>query len=161
MTTVFVTHDQEEALTISDRVCVMNKGKIVQMGSPEEIYTHPRTEFVARFIGNYNILSTEQLKVFNGKVSITGNQFAIRPESMQLSSLLTNSQAEFLGLEAECEILEATVLGNIMRYVVAVKGLKLTVDALNISGQNGLEVGMIVSLRIPIEECKVLVDGGV
>jgi putative spermidine/putrescine transport system ATP-binding protein len=161
MTTVFVTHDQEEALTISDRVCVMNKGKIVQMGSPEEIYTHPRTEFVARFIGNYNILSTEQLKVFNGRVSITGNQFAIRPESMQLSSLLTNSQAEFLGLEAECEILEATVLGNIMRYVVAVKGLKLTVDALNISGQNGLEVGMIVSLRIPIEECKVLVDGGV
>jgi putative spermidine/putrescine transport system ATP-binding protein len=161
MTTVFVTHDQEEALTISDRVCVMNKGKIVQMGSPEEIYTHPRTEFVARFIGNYNILSTEQLKVFNGKVSITGNQFAIRPESMQLSSLLTNSQAEFLGLEAECEILEATVLGNIMRYVVAVKGLKLTIDALNISGQNGLEVGMIVSLRIPIEECKVLVDGGV
>jgi hypothetical protein len=48
-----------------------------------------------------------------------------------------------------------------MRYVVAVKGLKLTVDALNISGQNGLEVGMIVRLRIPIEECKVLVDGGV
>jgi hypothetical protein len=68
---------------------------------------------------------------------------------------------DFLGFEAECEILEATVLGNIMRYVVAVKGLKLTVDALNISGQNGLEVGMIVSLRIPIEECKVLVDGGV
>jgi hypothetical protein len=58
-------------------------------------------------------------------------------------------------------ISEATVLGNIMRYVVDLQGLKLTVDALNISGQNGLAIGMKVKVRLPIEECKELIDGGV
>ena len=57
MTTVFVTHDQEEALTVSDRVCIMNRGNIVQQGSPEDVYLKPRTEFAARFMGNYNVLS--------------------------------------------------------------------------------------------------------
>jgi putative spermidine/putrescine transport system ATP-binding protein len=161
MTTVFVTHDQEEALTISDRVCVMYKGKIVQMGTPEEIYTNPKTEFVARFIGNYNILAKEQLELLNSNVSLTGKLFAIRPESMLIASLQAEHSADFMGFEAECQICEATVLGNIMRYVVELMGLKLTVDALNITGQNGLALGMTVRIRIPVEECKVLADGGV
>jgi putative spermidine/putrescine transport system ATP-binding protein len=160
MTTVFVTHDQEEALTMSDRVCVMYKGKIVQMGTPEEIYTNPKTEFVARFIGNYNILTMEQLMLLKNDVRLAGKQFAIRPESMLLSSLQAENPVDFMGFEAECEMLEATVLGNIMRYIVDVNGLKLTVDALNSSGQNGLVIGMTAKLRIPAEECKVLVDGG-
>jgi putative spermidine/putrescine transport system ATP-binding protein len=138
----------------------MYKGKIVQMGTPEEIYTHPRTEFVARFIGNYNILSLEQLQLMNGNVTLTGNQFAIRPESIRLYSLQEETREPFQGFDAECQILEATVLGNIIRYVVHLKGLKLTVDALNINGQNGLAPGMTVKLRLPVEECKELVDGG-
>lgn len=161
MTTVFVTHDQEEALTMSDRICVMYKGKIVQMGTPEEIYTHPQTEFVARFIGNYNILSLEELKLWNGNTNLAGKQFAVRPESIQLHALQEEMAEPIQCFEAECVIVEATVLGNIMRYVVDLKGAKLTVDALNISGQNGLACGMTVKLRLPIEECKVLVDGGV
>jgi len=156
MTTVFVTHDQEEALTMSDRICVMYKGKIVQMGTPEEIYTHPKTEFVARFIGNYNILSIEELRLLNGNITILGKQFAIRPESIRLHSLQEETRETIPCYEADCVITEATVLGNIMRYVVEVKGLKLTVDALNISGQYGLVRGMTVKLRLPIEECKVL-----
>lgn len=161
MTTVFVTHDQEEALTMSDRICVMYKGKIVQMGTPEEIYTNPKTEFVARFIGNYNILSLEELKLWNGNVNLTGKQFAVRPESIRLYALQDDYVDSNQCYEAECMITEATVLGNIMRYIVDLKGLKLTVDALNISGQNGLARGMTVKLRLPIEECKVLIDGGV
>ncbi|WP_234919209.1 ABC transporter ATP-binding protein, partial [Aeromonas veronii] len=56
LTTIFVTHDQEEALTMSDRIFLMNKGSIVQSGTPEEIYTRPADAFVAGFIGNYNLL---------------------------------------------------------------------------------------------------------
>jgi putative spermidine/putrescine transport system ATP-binding protein len=161
MTTLFVTHDQEEALTISDRVCVMYKGQIVQMGTPEEIYTHPKTEFVARFIGNYNILGLEQLQLLNGNVNLTGKQYAIRPESIRLYSLLEETLEPFEGFEAECQIVEAAVLGNIMRYVVHLKGLKLTVDALNTNGRNGMALGMTVKLRLSAEECKELIDGGV
>jgi putative spermidine/putrescine transport system ATP-binding protein len=156
MTTVFVTHDQEEALTMSDRICVMYKGKIVQMGTPEEIYTNPKTEFVARFIGNYNILSLDELRLWNGNINLAGKQFAVRPESIRLQALQEETVESIPCFEAECVITEATVLGNIMRYVVDLKGLKLTVDALNISGQNGLARGMTVKLRLPIEECKVL-----
>ena len=61
MTTIFVTHDQEEALTLSDRICVMNEGRIEQVGTPEEVYARPLTTFVARFIGNYNVLSAAQM----------------------------------------------------------------------------------------------------
>ena len=60
LTTLFVTHDQEEALTLSDRIFLMNKGSIVQSGTPEQIYTRPASEFVAGFIGNYNLLGAEQ-----------------------------------------------------------------------------------------------------
>ncbi|MDO9085128.1 MAG: ABC transporter ATP-binding protein [Anaerolineaceae bacterium] len=62
ITSIFVTHDQEEALTISDRIAVMNKGKIIQIGTPEEIYNHPNSEFVADFIGKSNILNGEYKK---------------------------------------------------------------------------------------------------
>ena len=58
-TFIFVTHDQEEALTLSDRVAVMNKGRIEQVGTPQEIYEYPKTEFVARFIGSINVLGGE------------------------------------------------------------------------------------------------------
>jgi len=59
ITFIFVTHDQEEALTMSDRVAVMSKGKILQIGSPREIYDHPAERFVADFIGDTNFLAAE------------------------------------------------------------------------------------------------------
>ena len=61
MTMILVTHDQEEAMSVSDRIFVMNNGKIAQEGTPSEIYTQPKTEFVANFIGRYNVFSKEQL----------------------------------------------------------------------------------------------------
>ena len=69
MTTIFVTHDQEEAMTMSDKIIVMNKGYIAQIGGPEEIYKHPANEFVARFIGNYNVYNKiEGKKLLNIKL---------------------------------------------------------------------------------------------
>ena len=63
ITFIFVTHDQEEALTMSDRIAVMNEGRILQIGSPQEIYNHPTNRFVANFIGESNFLTAELLDI--------------------------------------------------------------------------------------------------
>jgi len=68
---VFVTHDQEEALTMSDRIVVMNGGRIVQIGTPSEVYNHPRSEFVARFVGESNIFTGVLEAAGDGLVSLT------------------------------------------------------------------------------------------
>jgi putative spermidine/putrescine transport system ATP-binding protein len=73
MTFLYVTHDQEEALTMSDHVAVFNEGKIEQIGSPNEVYEHPATEFVAGFVGTSNILERG------------GKRFSIRPERIELN----------------------------------------------------------------------------
>ncbi|HEY4893059.1 MAG TPA: ABC transporter ATP-binding protein, partial [Reyranella sp.] len=70
-TTVYVTHDQSEAMTTADLIAVMNHGKIEQLGPPEEIYGHPRSEFVARFIGGANILRGSALD--EARVSVAGS----------------------------------------------------------------------------------------
>lgn len=161
MTTIFVTHDQEEALTISDRVCVMHQGQIVQIGTPEEIYTNPRNEFVARFIGNYNVLSAEQLGRFAGSVERKGGIFAIRPEAISLSSYDSDQRrGENEGLEAAGRIEEVIVLGNVLRFNVQVRDLSLTVDTLNGNERASLESGTEVKVWIPREACKLLDDGG-
>ena len=66
---VYVTHDQVEAMTLADRIVIMNKGKIEQFGSPEDIYNNPRNIFVAEFIGNpkMNILKIEKKDIINKK----------------------------------------------------------------------------------------------
>jgi putative spermidine/putrescine transport system ATP-binding protein len=72
MTFVYVTHDQEEALTMSDRIAVFNEGSIEQSGTPAEMYEHPRTEFVAGFIGTSNVLARN------------GRKFTVRPEKIRV-----------------------------------------------------------------------------
>lgn len=73
-TFVFVTHDQEEALTLSDRIAVMNGGVVEQVGTPQEIYEYPRTLFVARFIGSINSIDAEVRETRADVVTLTGNQ---------------------------------------------------------------------------------------
>ena len=73
MTFLYVTHDQEEALTMSDHVAVFNEGRIEQVGAPEEIYERPATEFVAGFVGTSNILERD------------GRRFSVRPERIALN----------------------------------------------------------------------------
>jgi putative spermidine/putrescine transport system ATP-binding protein len=72
ITFVYVTHDQEEALTMSDRLAVFNEGRIEQLGTPEEVYEHPATEFVAGFVGISNVLERG------------GRRFTVRPEKIQM-----------------------------------------------------------------------------
>ena len=114
MTFVYVTHDQEEALTMSDRIAVFNAGRIEQIGSPADVYEHPATEFVAGFIGTSNVIRRD------------GRIFTVRPEKIRLLS------AE--GTEGEPGTIRAAVyLGPITRYVVRLeRGGELSVIQQNL-----------------------------
>ena len=77
MTFVFVTHDQGEALSMADRVAVFNQGRIVQVGSPDEIYERPRTRFVADFVGGSNVIEPEAAEWFG----LPAGLYSLRPET--------------------------------------------------------------------------------
>ncbi len=74
ITTVYVTHDQEEALSLSDRVVVMSEGRIEQIGTPFEIYNFPRTSFVAKFVGTLNVLSARVVDAAAGRLEVNGQE---------------------------------------------------------------------------------------
>ena len=96
ITFVFVTHDQGEALSMADRVAVFNDGKIMQVGTPEDIYRRPRTRFVADFVGSSNVLSPEITQLLGG----LGNWASLRPEDIRLVAKgvpATVISASFLG----------------------------------------------------------------
>ncbi|WP_377274548.1 ABC transporter ATP-binding protein [Rhizobium sp. R86522] len=82
ITFVFVTHDQGEALSMADRVAVFNDGKIVQAGTPYEIYNRPRTRFVADFVGSSNVIAPEAMKALGGEARWT----SLRPEAIRIVS---------------------------------------------------------------------------
>ena len=95
ITTVMVTHDQEEAMSMSDRVVVMSHGKIEQIGSPRELYTQPKTQFVATFIGSMNLFQPEALghnrwRISNHELTLPlqpSNKIGIRPERIELDGV--------------------------------------------------------------------------
>ncbi len=155
LTTVFVTHDQEEAMTMSDRIFVMYGGKIVQNGTPSEVYRHPVNEFVASFMGNYNIFDesfmTEHFTNANGK-------YAIRPEAINIKVCdskdkatkgLTNDAYNLIG-----NVSFISLLGNVVRYNVKVNDKELVVDSLNNS--EVIKEGTRVSLTLPSGELQEL-----
>jgi len=80
VTTIMVTHDQEEALTMADRILVMDQGKVVQKGSPHEIYEKPATPFVASFIGSMNFMDTA-VKISKGLYNVSGSTFQVANEN--------------------------------------------------------------------------------
>jgi putative spermidine/putrescine transport system ATP-binding protein len=83
ITFVFVTHDQDEALTMSDRIAVFNTGRIEQLGSPADVYEHPATTFVAGFVGTSNLLKDEAAKSVLGKAGT----WSVRPEKIEVLAL--------------------------------------------------------------------------
>src|SRR3954471_2516391 len=103
ITTVYVTHDQEEALSLSDRVVVMSDGRVEQIGTPSEIYNFPSTSFVASFVGTLNLLNAKVVDAASGRLDVEGQQLtaahgitsagrgeivalALRPESISLDA---------------------------------------------------------------------------
>ncbi|MEO6470760.1 MAG: ABC transporter ATP-binding protein, partial [Aeromicrobium sp.] len=108
ITFVFVTHDQEEALTLSDRVAVFSDGKIVQLGSPKEIYEHPTSEYVASFVGTSNIFGSETSSRLLGRAGT----HALRPEKITLHpESAVSTSPENGAIRAEGVITESIYLG--------------------------------------------------
>ncbi|HBZ14309.1 ABC transporter ATP-binding protein [Pantoea sp. NPDC088449] len=137
LTTIFVTHDQEEALTLSDRIVLMNRGKIVQNGNAEMLYTQPADLFAAGFMGNFNLLSAEEATQLTGQAF--SGQVAIRPESIQLC-------APQAGIPAT--ILSHSLLGNVIRYRVRAQNIELSIDVLNRSVADLHPAGMQIGLQL-------------
>src|SRR6266436_5925645 len=123
ITFVYVTHDQEEALTMSDRLAVFNEGRIEQIGAPAEVYERPATEFVAGFVGVSNVLERN------------GRKFTVRPEKIRM-------HFEEAGEGERGRIREVVYVGMFTRYVVELdSGGELTVVRQNLetSSQDALE----------------------
>ncbi|WP_413161382.1 ABC transporter ATP-binding protein [Capilliphycus salinus ALCB114379] len=175
ITFIYVTHDQEEALTMSDRIGVMNEGKLLQVGTPVEIYEYPKTRFVADFIGESNILTgrvtqhqnyqinllvdeqlslsvASQTEVFPGQILT----LVIRPEKVGIFSENNGQNNNFQGI-----IEESIYLGTDTRYRV-----KLTPNTSIIIRQQNLQrdrtqqyaVGETVNLFISAENISLLVE---
>lgn len=112
ITFIFVTHDQEEALTMSDRIAVFSQGRTEQVGSPAEIYEHPSTQFVAGFVGVSNLVSGEIAKRITGSES----EFSIRPEKIRLGSASDKSETDTF--VADGKVRDVIYLGLYTRYLV-------------------------------------------
>ncbi|MGD8190722.1 ABC transporter ATP-binding protein [Brevibacillus ginsengisoli] len=152
MTMIFVTHDQEEAMTISDRIFVMDRGQVVQSGRPETIYASPKNEFVARFIGSYNVLTHEDIYHLTGE-SIQAGAYAVRPEVIGLFDNSIPSTMQTSGYWVKGSVLNVTIKGNVRRYEIQANDRLLYVDELNVPSNAPLIEGMPIQAWIPEKEC--------
>ena len=142
ITAIYVTHDQEEALSISDRIVVMNVGEMDQVGSPFEIYNFPKTRFVANFVGTLNTAEAEVLDPDKGLLSLDGAQLeiadgmsgrqkgdkvmiAIRPERFSFAS---EGKKESV---LNCRIENITFLGSVVRIQILIGKAKFYMDTFN------------------------------
>ena len=152
ITTIFVTHDQEEALSISDRIVVMNEGAIEQVGSPGDIYNRPRTRFVASFVGTLNTLQGVVVDPAEGAIRVGQTMLRARgaiegAKAGETRALALRPEALRLGPPADGDnaltgvIEDATFLGAIVRLRVRIDGGALLVDAFNSNGASFPERG--------------------
>jgi putative spermidine/putrescine transport system ATP-binding protein len=163
ITTIYVTHDQEEALSLSDRVVVMREGRIAQVGTPREIYNRPASAFVASFIGSLNVLASEVVDPLAGTLSIQGQQvsansplahaagaevrLSLRPEMISLSNGHPNSN------RLSGTVTNVTFLGSIVRVFMRVGESELFLDTFNSPHRALPRVGDALSVWFPREAC--------
>jgi putative spermidine/putrescine transport system ATP-binding protein len=127
ITCVFVTHDQDEAIFMSDVIHLMNRGAIEQSGAPIEMYTDPKTRFAASFIGNYNVLSGEAFAALVGSTPMEAD-VAIHPETIHL--LLDAPQPQSDAYQLSGVIRDFSSHGNVIRYTVSIGAQELHADVL-------------------------------
>jgi putative spermidine/putrescine transport system ATP-binding protein len=145
MTMILVTHDQEEAMSVSDRIFVMNNGEIAQEGTPSDIYTQPKTEFVANFIGRYNVFSKEQLgKLIGQSLPMSADKYAIRPEAIHLQPRSSSSQLRAIAGDS-------VMNGNVIRTIFHADHKQFTVEQLH-HGVSAFEKGTEYQLNVEPED---------
>ena len=151
ITEIFVTHDQEEAMVMSDKIHLMYQGQIEQSASPIELYTQPKSEFVASFIGHYNLLKAEQMKKISGE-TIETNSIAFRPEIIEISKTPIEKEDAFL---MKGKINVSLPHGNILRYAIMCDDVQVDVDVL-FGDAELFNTGDEVYLAVSQEECILL-----
>ncbi|MGF6175004.1 ABC transporter ATP-binding protein [Ensifer sp. 4252] len=166
ITTIFVTHDQEEALSMSDRVVVMHQGVADQVGTPFEIYNRPTTRFVAEFVGTLNLVDAELMDAAAGRIRLgdvpvalnrtlagrAGDRIslALRPETVALG------RKEDGNVVLTGHIVEVHFLGSVIRVRVAVAGQLLSLDTFNQPDRPPPAVGAPVEVSVSDRDLLVL-----
>lgn len=155
ITFVYVTHDQEEALTMSDRIAVFNKGKLEQLGTPAEVYEDPHNAFVAGFVGVSNIIDGPLAERLRGRPG----PFTVRPEKIRLEG--TGVAPDPTEIAVAGTVTEATYLGPFSRFRVDIGGGDLLVIRQNLETTHDLpaSVGSGVTLIWEENSCRPLGDG--
>jgi putative spermidine/putrescine transport system ATP-binding protein len=169
ITAIFVTHDQEEALSISDRIVVMYDGNVEQVGTPFDIYNFPNTTFVANFVGSLNTAIAEITDPDKGLLTVDGVQFAsavkmdglqkgtrvriaIRPERFSFAS--EGKKANVV----DCQIENITFLGSVVRVHMLIGNSKFTMDTFNYPSLELPRVGDVNQVTCSKEAVLVLED---
>jgi spermidine/putrescine ABC transporter ATP-binding subunit len=168
ITTIFVTHDQGEALAMSDRVVVMNKGHIEQVGTPAEVYEHPQSEFVASFLGNANFLTGTvagmqgaaiQVRLADGTPLLVGGGAARPVKAGDIVKVVVRAEKIMLGAAQNTslsgKIVDVDYLGALARYDIDLAGGQ-RVRALSSLQQKPHAEGQTVGIVIEPEHCRIL-----
>jgi len=166
ITTVYVTHDQEEAMAISDRIAVMKDGVIQQVGTPQEIYHRPSNLFVATFIGGTNLIDA-QYSPDDGRVRMDGYEFRMKNIACDTESpVVLSVRPEDLQMSADPDegiksrITDSVFLGMNTHFLVRIPGGQ-TIEIIHESIMNsGFKVGDTVYLRIKTEKINVFSKDG-
>jgi putative spermidine/putrescine transport system ATP-binding protein len=164
ITTIYVTHDQEEALSLSDRVVVMKDGRIEQIGAPAEIYTAPQTRFVASFIGTLNLLKVDVDPDDRQLVTVDGQKLVLPVPSSKPGQIILSLRPEIFSLQAQhdtdnvltCQVLQTTFLGPVVRMKVSLGSQSMLVDVVNAYRVSVPEAGQKLTLYFPRQGCLVL-----
>lgn len=180
ITFVYVTHDQEEALSMSDRIVLIKNGEIIQIGKPNEIYNHPQSIFAASFIGENNILEGEIIEVKNDCLIINANGlniltnkiidekignevvFAIRPENIKIINISENKSYDN---KVTGKIEKVMFLGSVVKYYISIlKEITIVIeerktdkDSGNLKENKIGEIGDIVNLGFSKKDVDVFI----
>ena len=154
VTTIFVTHDQQEALSISDQVAVMSNGRLEQLGTPEEIYTKPQSAFVAEFVGTTNRISTQKK---NGELWSVLNHLVIGPKAGKSGTAYLRPEELSLVKGGGFTVISKTYQGSFTRVQVASSTESLQVD-LNSSQAGKFAIGATVGVKINRNDPLIVTD---
>jgi putative spermidine/putrescine transport system ATP-binding protein len=169
ITTVFVTHDQEEALSISDRIVVMNAGRADQIGTPSEIYNKPATRFVASFVGTLNLIDAVVEDPDRSLIRIAGTEIAIRDSLAGLArgdkvSVALRPEAASLNPSARAdtqipgEVIASSFLGSVIRTRLKVDGSEISFDMFNDPNLTPPAPGEVVTLHFAARDLLAVRD---
>jgi putative spermidine/putrescine transport system ATP-binding protein len=172
ITTIYVTHDQEEAMSLSDRIVVMSEGRMEQVGTPFEIYNFPKTQFVASFVGTLNQLSARVIDAAAGTLEVEGQpivarkiteahngetiSIALRPEMVDLDGAGKDDEVNHLRGRVE----ETTFLGSIVRTRVKLRDSVISFDTFNNPNLTLPQRGAEITVVFPREAVLTLKRSG-